>query len=153
MERVTAQAQGLISARLRNPVRTESAPALIRIFFSAMMALMLGVLNPALCMLHCAITENQTYRQAPFGVVRFVCHLHKASDTHPNAQTGMHDRQTMMPRAFYEGVVTLLVLIVALVLIALLPPHIQLHRYGDAPQPPIPPPKSRHHCPSGTLSR
>jgi hypothetical protein len=151
MERVTAQAQGLISAGPREPVRT--APVLIRPFFPAIMALMLGVLNPALCMLHCALTEDQTYHQALSGAVRFVCHLHGASDTHPNAQTGMHDRQTMMPRAFYEGVVTLLVLIVALVLISLLPPHIQLHRYGDAPQPPIPPPKSLHLCPSCALSR
>jgi|GEM_PF-2200042 len=153
MERVTAQAQSLISARPRSPVRTESAPALIRIFFSAMMALMLGILNPALCVLHCTISEDQTYRQAKPGAVRFVCHLHGAAATQPDAQTGMHDRQTTMPRAFYEGVVTLPVLIVALVLISLLPPHIQLHRYGDAPQPPIPPPKSLHLCPSCALSR
>jgi hypothetical protein len=153
MERVTAQAQGLISARPHDPVRTEPAPALIRTLFPAIMALMLGIFNPALCMLHCTITEDQTYRQAPFGTVRFVCHLHGAAATQPDAQTGMHDRQTTMPRAFYEGAITLLVLIVALVLISLLPPHIQLHRYGDAPQPPIPPPKSLHLCPSCALSR
>jgi len=118
-----------------------------------MMALMLGILNPALCVLHCTISEDQTYRQAKPGAVRFVCHLHGAAASQPDAQTGMHDRQTTMPRAFYEGAITLLVLIVALVLISLLPPHIQLHRYGDAPQPPIPPPKSLHLCPSCALSR
>lgn len=153
MEGVTVQAQGLISARPRDLVRTESAPAPLRILFPAIIALILGILNPALCILHCTISEDQTYRQVSPGTVHFVCHLYGAAATQPDVQTDMHDQQTTMPRAFYEGVITPLVLIIALALISLLPLHTQLHCYGDAPQPPIPPPKSLHHCLSCALSR
>lgn len=148
MERGTAQAHGSISARFPDPVRMQSLPALLRICCSAMMALMLGVLNPALCILHCTIIGDQTYRHAPSGAVRFVCHLHGAVDVHPDNQTGMHDRQPKMPRAVYEGVITLLMPVVALMLISALLPHIQPHRHGNAPQPPVPPPKSLYHSPS-----
>lgn len=153
MECGTAQAHGSISARFPDPVRMQSLPTLLRICCSAMMALVLGVLNPALCILHCTITEDQTYRQAPSGTVRFVCHLHGAADAHPDNQTGMHDRQPMMPRAVYEGVITWLMLVVALMLISALLPHLRPHRYGDTPQPPVPPPKLLHHSPSCALSR
>ncbi|MGQ9549344.1 MAG: hypothetical protein ACUVSY_13780 [Roseiflexus sp.] len=143
--------QGSIGTRLRDPVRMQ--PALRHIVFPVVMALMLGIFNPALCILHCTIAEAQAYRQTPSGALRFICHFYGASDTQSDTQTGMHNRQTIPPRAFYEGVILLITLIVTLLMISLLPLPACLPRYGNAPQPPIPPPKSLHHCPSCALLR
>ncbi len=115
---------------------------------SVLAALVLGVLNPLFCVLHCSMIDTVMHRHAPSGSVRFVCHLSGISHAATAEQAHIPGQHSTAPRAVYDGVLMLLAMCIAFViLIARLTPTDRWRWNGESPAPPLPPPKLRHLLP------
>lgn len=125
------------------------APTPQRLGLSVLAALMLGVLNPLFCVLHCAMIDAMAHRYAPSERAIFVCHLSGASHTSTTEQEHIPVQHSTAPRAVYDGVLMLLTLCATFALLAtrLTPPARQCWN-GESPTPLLPPPKSCHLLPA-----
>ncbi len=143
MERVLANINDCRPARLRLALTPQ------RLDLSVLVALMLGVLNPLFCVLHCSIIDAVAHQYAHSGSMRFVCHL--SSEAHTSTAEGeqVPVQHSTTPRAVYDGVLMLLALCATFALLTtrLTPPDRQRWN-GESPAPPLPPPKSWHLLPA-----
>ncbi|ABU57077.1 hypothetical protein [Roseiflexus castenholzii] len=130
----------------RRPARRASI--LRQRFVSALAALLLGILNPLFCVLHCSLIDAEAHRYAPVGSMRFVCHLSNASHASAADQGHAPVQHSTAPRAVYDVVLMLLAMGVMFVpLTARLTPPARQRRNRESPAPPLPPPKLWHLLP------
>lgn len=115
------------------------------------MALLLGMVNPLFCVVHCAVTDALAHQDASPGSARFVCHLIGGSPSSAADQGHIPDQDPAAPRAVYDGVLILTVVCVALLLItARLTLFVGQRWCNESLAPPLPPPKSWRLLPAGS---
>ncbi len=107
---------------------------LLQRIVASLVALMLAVLNPASCLIHCAVMDA---RQEAAQLAFFLC-----DHGEPSVGYSAEMPPTQLPRAFYELLPSLAIfapLTLVLMLVLMLRPALQpaLLRY----QPPTPPPR------------
>lgn len=114
------------------------------------MALLLGMLNPLFCVVHCAVTDAAARQDTSVGSAQFVCHLIGAFPSSAADQGRFPDQNPAAPRAVYDGVLIVAVLCMALLLVtARLTPSARPRWRGEATAPPLPPPKPLPFLPAG----
>lgn len=102
-----------------------------------LLAVTLGLLNPLLCIAHCAVVARQPAPRS--AASRFVCHLGIVSQA--PADTGTIGASPASPRAFYEGALALSSIVIVLLPLMLLKAADDAVHSSDVPPPPAPPPK------------
>lgn len=119
-----------------------------RLGLSVLAALLLGVLNPLFCVLHCSVIDTVAHQYAPPASVRFVCHLSSEPHASTPGQEHVPGQHSTGPRAVHDGVLMLLVLCSTFVLLAARLTLPDKRRWnGESPAPPLPPPKAWHLLP------
>ncbi len=115
-------------------------------------ALALAVLNPLVCVIHCAVIDAQAHQGQAFdtstsGISFYLCDMRLLLIQLPATLAAeristLPTATSVLPRAVYEGVALATITLSLLVLLIALLKPLDLHRSSRNTPPPVPPPRA-----------